>query len=179
MSKLKDKKFTDVLKKSSNPIFILGQGAMCAEDAESIFNYSLMIYKKYVKNNEWNGFNILQNFSGRVGALDLGFFNKNNVLSRSFIKKIYSGKFEVLFLLSADELDFEKIPSNTFVIYFGHHGDRAVKRADLIIPISCFTEKEGIYVNLEGRPQISRQIKLPLPAVSDFSEFVLKKLVIQ
>ena len=47
---------------------------MCAEDAESIFNYSLMIYKKYVKNNEWNGFNILQNFSGRVGCTRLRFF---------------------------------------------------------------------------------------------------------
>ena len=60
------------------------------------------------------------------------------------------------------------------MIYFGHHGDRVVKRADLIIPISCFTEKEGIYVNLEGRPQISRQIKLPLPEVNDFSDFVKK-----
>ena len=55
-------------------MFILGQGAMCAEDAESIFNFSLMIYNKHKKNNEWNGFNVLQNFSGRVGALDLGFF---------------------------------------------------------------------------------------------------------
>ena len=90
------------------------------------------------------------------------------------IKKIYSGKFKTLFLLSADELDFEKIPKNTFVIYFGHHGDRAVKRADLIVPISCFTEKEGIYVNLEGRPQISRQIKLPLPDVNHFSDFIKK-----
>ena len=155
-------------------MFILGQGAMCAEDAESIFNFSLMIYNKHKKNNEWNGFNVLQNFASRVGALDLGFFNKKNVISRSLRKKIYSGKFNTLFLVSADELDFEKIPKNTFVIYFGHHGDRAVKRADLIIPISCFTEKEGIYVNLDGRPQISRQIKLPLPEVNDFSDFVKK-----
>ena len=147
---------------------------MCAEDARSIFNFSLSLYNKYTKDSQWNGFNVLQNFSGRVGALDLGFYNKKNVLSNSFIKKIYNGKFEVLFLLSADELDFEKIPKKTFVIYFGHHGDRAVKRADLIIPISCFTEKEGIYVNLEGRPQISRQIKLPLPSVYDFSNFIKK-----
>ena len=114
------------------------------KDAESIFNYSLMIYKKYVKNNEWNGFNILQNFSGRVGALDLGFFNKNNTLSKSFIKKFIVVSLKFFFLLSADELDFEKIPSNTFVIYFGHHGDRAVKRADLIIPISCFTKRRNL-----------------------------------
>ena len=68
----------------------------------------------------------------------------------------------------------KKIPKKTYVVYFGHHGDRAVKRLDLIVPISCFTGKEGIYVNLEGRPQISRQIKLPLPSVNDFSEFVRK-----
>ena len=60
------------------------------------------------------------------------------------------------FLVSADELDLKKIPKKTYVVYFGHHGDRAVKRADLIVPISCFTEKEGVYVNLEIRPQISR-----------------------
>ena len=172
--KLKEKKTAEILKKSSKPLFILGQAAMCAEDARSIFNFSLSLYNKYTKDSQWNGFNVLQNFSGRVGALDLGFYNKKNVLSNSFIKKIYNGKFEVLFLLSADELDFEKIPKKTFVIYFGHHGDRAVKRADLIIPISCFTEKEGIYVNLEGRPQISRQIKLPLPSVYDFSNFIKK-----
>ena len=83
--------------------------------------------------------------------------------------------FEILFLLSADEIDFDRIPDKTFVVYFGHHGDRAVKRADLVIPISCFTEKECIYVNLEGRPQISRQVKLPLPSVDDFS-VVLKKI---
>ena len=94
-----------------------------------------------------NGFNVLQNYSGRVGALDLGFFNKKNVFSKSFNKRFTMENLK-FFLLSADELDFEKIP-NTFVIYFGHHGDRAVKRADLIVPISCFTEKEGIYVNLE------------------------------
>ena len=172
--KLKEKKFTEILKKSKKPMFILGQGAMCAEDSESIFNFSLMVYHKYSKNDKWNGFNILQNYAGRVGGLDLGFFNKKNVISRSLKKKIYSGKFKTLFLLSADELDFEKIPKNTFVIYFGHHGDRAVKRADLIVPISCFTEKEGIYVNLEGRPQISRQIKLPLPDVNHFSDFIKK-----
>ena len=97
-------------------MFILGQGAMCAEDAESIFNFSLMIYNKLKKNNEWNGFNVLQNFASRVGALDLGFFNKKNVISRSLRKKIYSGKFNTLFLVSADELDFEKIPKNTFNI---------------------------------------------------------------
>ena len=76
--------------------------------------------------------------------------------------------------MSADEIDFDKIPKKTFVIYHGHHGDKAVKRADLIIPMSCFTEKDGIYVNLEGRPQISSQVKLPIDGVNHSWTFLNK-----
>jgi NADH-quinone oxidoreductase subunit G len=133
----------------------------------------LDIYNKSNCISGWSGFNVLQNYSGRVGALDLKFYNKNNV-NKDFVNNIYNGKYDVLYLLSADELDFEKIPSKTFVIYHGHHGDRAVKRADLIIPTSCFTEKEGIYVNMEGRPQISRQVKMPIAGVSNSWHFFQK-----
>ena len=80
----------------------------------------------------------------------------------------------MLYLLSADEIDVERIPNKTFVIYHGHHGDQAVKRADLVIPTSCFTEKEGVYVNLEGRPQISRQVKMPLPNILHSWDFFKK-----
>ena len=175
LRKLNEKKNKDILLKSKKPIFILGQGAMCSKDAEGIFNFSLELHNKFTSKTSWNGFNILQNYSGRVGALDLGFYNKKYTSNKSIKDDIYNEKFEILFLLSADEMDFDRIPDKTFVVYFGHHGDRAVKRADLVIPISCFTEKEGIYVNLEGRSQISRQVKLPLPSVDDFS-VVLKKI---
>ena len=40
----------------------------------------------------------------------------------------------------------------------------------------CFTEKEGIYVNLEGRAQISRQIKMPISTVEHTWEFFNKLL---
>ena len=172
--KLKEKKFLDRFKKSQKPIFILGQGALCHSDAQQIFNYCLNLYIKYFGKLDWNGFNVLQTYAGRVGALDLEFFNKKLVDSRSFIKNIYQGRYKLLYLLSADEIDFDSIPRSTFVIYHGHHGDKATKRADLIIPMSCFTEKEGLYVNLEGRSQFSRQIKSPLPFVDHSWDFFLK-----
>ena len=173
LKRLNEKKILEFFKKSKTPIFILGQGAMCRDDAADIFNYCLNFYQKFSKNKEWNGFNVLQTFSGRVGALDLGFYNKKNI-SRSLINQIYDGKFKVLYLMSADEIDFDKIPKKTFVIYHGHHGDKAVKRADLIIPMSCFTEKDGIYVNLEGRPQISSQVKFPIDGVNHSWTFLNK-----
>ena len=173
LNNLKDLKYKNLLKKSKKPIFIIGQGPLISHEAENLFYFLLDIYNKSNCISGWSGFNVLQNYSGRVGALDLKFYNKNNV-NKDFVNNIYNGKYDVLYLLSADELDFEKIPSKTFVIYHGHHGDRAVKRADLIIPTSCFTEKEGIYVNMEGRPQISRQVKMPIAGVSNSWHFFQK-----
>ena len=173
LNNLKDLKYKNLLKKSKKPIFIIGQGPLISNEAENLFYFLLDIYNKSSCISGWSGFNILQNYSGRVGALDLKFYNNKNV-NKDFVNNIYNGKFDVLYLLSADELDFGKIPPKTFVIYQGHHGDRAVKRADLIIPTSCFTEKEGIYVNMEGRPQISRQVKMPIAGVSNSWNFFLK-----
>tara|TARA_X000000950_G_scaffold203467_1_gene244794 strand:+ start:5697 stop:7733 length:2037 start_codon:yes stop_codon:yes gene_type:complete len=173
LNNLKSLKYKKLLKKSKKPIFIIGQGPLISDDAENIFYFLLDIYNKSIDVTTWSGFNVLQNYSGRVGALDLKFYNTKNV-NKNPVNDIYNGKYDVLYLFSADELDFEKIPSKTFVIYQGHHGDRAVKRADLIIPTSCFTEKEGIYVNMEGRPQISRQVKMPISGVSDSWSFFRK-----
>jgi NADH-quinone oxidoreductase subunit G len=42
------------------------------------------------------------------------------------------------------------------VIYQGHHGDNGANRADVILPEAAYTEQNGIYVNMEGRPQFAR-----------------------
>ena len=163
---LMEEKNKRLLKKSKKPIFIIGQGAVCRDDGKEIFSYSKDLYDKICQDVNWNGFNVLQTFSGRVGALDLGFYNEKIIKSsKNLVSEIYKGRFDLVYLFCADEIDMQKIPKKVFVIYQGHHGDKGASRADLIIPTSCFTEKEGIYVNLEGRPQISRQIKSPLPNI--------------
>lgn len=35
----------------------------------------------------------------------------------------------------------------------GHHGDAGVNVADIILPGAAYTEKQGTYVNTEGRSQ--------------------------
>ena len=73
---LNEKKIKETFKKASKPMFIIGQGAMCHQDAESIYHFCLNFYGKVSKHPSWNGFNVLQTYSGRVGALDLKFYNK-------------------------------------------------------------------------------------------------------
>jgi len=69
---------------------------------------------------------------------------------------IVNGGAEVVYLLGADEIDTSKL-ENSFVIYQGHNGDAGAQCADVILPGAAYTEKDGIYVNTEGRAQYGYQ----------------------
>ncbi|MBN8910240.1 MAG: molybdopterin-dependent oxidoreductase, partial [Rhodospirillales bacterium] len=96
------------------------------------------------------GFNVLHSAAARVGALDLGFVPGPRGRD---LAGMLNGGVDVLWLLGADEFDTSAIGPNTFVIYQGHHGDAGAHRADVILPGAAYTEKNGTYVNTEGRVQ--------------------------
>jgi NADH-quinone oxidoreductase subunit G len=47
------------------------------------------------------------------------------------------------------------------VIYLGTHGDKGAHRADIILPGAAYTEKDGLYVNTEGRVQRGQRAVYP------------------
>ena len=51
--------------------------------------------------------------------------------------------------------------ASAFVIYQGTHGDRGAHRADVILPGAAYTEKNGTYVNTEGRVQLADRAVFP------------------
>ena len=69
------------------------------------------------------------------------------------------GALDVLFLLGADELDVAG--TDAFVVYLGTHGDAGAHRADVILPGAAYTEKDGVYVNTEGRVQRGERAVFP------------------
>src|SRR3546814_11895756 len=44
----------------------------------------------------------------------------------------------------------------------GHHGDKGAHRADVVLPAAAYTEKDGLYVNTEGRVQEGFAASFPL-----------------
>ena len=62
--------------------------------------------------------------------------------------------------MGADELDTSKL-KNAFVIYQGSHGDAGAHVADVILPSAAYSEKDGLYVNLEGRVQMGARAVAP------------------
>jgi NADH-quinone oxidoreductase subunit G len=110
---------------------------------------------------DWNGFNVLHRAAARVGGLDLGFVPGPGGLNvAAILEGCRSGRIEVLYLLGADEIETDDL-GPAFVVYQGHHGDRGAARADVILPGAAYTEKDGTYVNTEGRVQLGRRATFP------------------
>ena len=137
-----------ILKEAKNPAIIIGESILKPEVALSITNS----VKSLLKNiNKLDGFNILHQSASSVGNLILG-------LQSNEIEKIYSS--EVLYLLNADEIDPKKL-KNKFVIYQGTHGGESSQIADVVLPGAAYSEKNGSFVNLEGRVQKSFKASYP------------------
>jgi NADH-quinone oxidoreductase subunit G len=105
----------------------------------------------------WNGFNVLHRAAARVGGLDIGFVPQSGGRDvAGILDGAGRGEIDVVYLLGADEIDmgrFGQPGEGPFVVYQGHHGDAGAHRADVILPGAAYTEKNGLYVNTEGRPQ--------------------------
>jgi NADH-quinone oxidoreductase subunit G len=71
---------------------------------------------------------------------------------------VKAGALDVLFLLGVDEVD---VASGPFVVYIGTHGDRGAHRADVILPGAAYPEKSALYVNTEGRVQMTNRAAFP------------------
>ncbi len=157
--------FFDLIKSAKNPLMIVGQGAFLRPDGEAVHAALHAFAEKFgfVKDG-WNGFNVLQTNASRVGALDIGFVPKDGGLNAyGILEATQSGAVEVLYLLGVDEFNVgASIGKNTFVIYQGHHGDQGAARADVILPGVAYTEKDGLYVNTEGRVQLAKKAVTPL-----------------
>jgi NADH-quinone oxidoreductase subunit G len=137
---------------------VVGQGALARPDGAAILAAARALAPVSA---EWNGFNVLHRAAARVGGLDIGFLpGRDGRDVAGIVEGCRTGEIEVLYLLGADEIDLSDTGS-AFVIYQGHHGDRGAARADVVLPGAAYTEKDGIYVNTEGRMQLGRRAVFP------------------
>jgi NADH-quinone oxidoreductase subunit G len=157
-----DHPWAAVLRNAKNPAIVVGQGALARRDGARVLGAARRIAESGgLVRDDWNGFNVLHRAAARVGGLDLGFVpDAGGRDVNGIIAGCKSGDIEVLYLLGADEIDTSDLGS-AFVVYQGHHGDRGARRADVVLPGAAYTEKDGTYVNTEGRVQLARRAVFP------------------
>ena len=156
--------FGKKLASAKRPMIIVGSGVAEHPDAKAIFEaVGSFVDKNQANFNtaEWQGYNVLQRAASRSGAYEVGFTTPSQKVTDTTPKMVW--------LLGADEISEQDIPSGAFVVYQGHHGDAGAQLADVVLPGATYTEKNGTYVNTEGRVQLSRAaVALPGAAREDW-----------
>jgi NADH-quinone oxidoreductase subunit G len=133
-------KLATAAKPKDGVVVIVGQGALGEGDAVAVLSQCMAATEKM-----GGKMLVLHTAASRVGALDVG------AVTEGGVTKALEGA-EVVFNLGADEVEIAEGP---IVIYQGSHGDRGAHRADVILPAAAYTEENGLFVNTEGRPQLS------------------------
>ncbi|RCL00122.1 MAG: NADH-quinone oxidoreductase subunit G [Candidatus Tokpelaia sp. JSC189] len=147
--------FFSSLKKARKPLILIGQGALIGKDGAQVLQLAAKLGTDVgAVSDKWNGFAVLHTAASRVGGLDIGFIGRNGTTAADIVRDS-----AVLFLLGADEIDLST--KKGFIIYIGSHGDRGTHTADVVLPASAYTEKTGLYVNTEGRVQMTNRAGFP------------------
>ena len=172
LSNLNNEKLIKALKKSSNPLIIIGSAFLSKikniKTLKSIFSFA----DKYnVITKDKNNLNFLNPYASRVGQLILGNTTKNLCEPFSKLKK---EKFEIVLSFGSEHTASEQF-DNCFRVYFGHHGDEGAMKSDIILPTPLYTEKNGIFVNIEGRPQEAKKCHNPIGSAKE-EWSIIKKL---
>ncbi|MFC2953814.1 NADH-quinone oxidoreductase subunit NuoG [Marinicaulis aureus] len=154
--------FFDTLKNAKNPVVIVGMGALSRDDGAAVLNMAAKLADSIgAIRGDWNGFNVLHNAAGRVGALDLGFLpGEGGKDFAGILDGCESRDIEFVYNLGADEFDGRKL-NGAFVVYQGSHGDSGARHADVIFPAAAYTEQSAIFVNTEGRAQLANRASFP------------------
>ena len=141
---------------SKKPMIILGESFLNTKSANHLFySFKNFLLKNNKFTDDWNPLNILSVDAATVGNFDLDIINEKDNL----IKDLKENKFELIYLLGQDNLDFSK--KNEFVIYQGSHGDKGAEIADIILPGAAYTEQSAHYTNLEGKVQKAFKASYP------------------
>jgi NADH-quinone oxidoreductase subunit G len=144
--------FVAALKAAKAAAIVVGAGALTRSDSAAVLAAAAGVAKAF--GATWN---VLHTAAARVGGLDLGFVPGPG--GKTAGELVAKGGADVLFLLGADEIDLSA--TKAFTVYLGTHGDRGAHRADVILPGAAYTEKNGIYVNTEGRAQLGQRAVFP------------------
>lgn len=136
--------YGDVLDQPS--LVIVGAGAINEADGEAVLATAQKLCEA-----TGSKLMVLHTAASRVGAMDV------NAVTEGGLDAATNGA-EVIYNLGADEVE---IADGPFVIYQGSHGDLGAHRADVILPGAAYTEENGLFVNLEGRPQLALRAAFP------------------
>lgn len=138
------------LRNAKKPLILYSASLAEREDFSGL-NKVLRVIEENVstKDSCWNCLSFLNQESNQAGAFELGLgkFDFSKLNSKSLC--ILLGSFREEELMNI----FKGISPESTLVFVGTNGCEFTAKADIILPTTTFLEKEGLYMNLEGRVQ--------------------------
>lgn len=159
-----------ILLKAKRPLILVGSSVVCREDSHSLLSLICQLTTQCKIDGDspdkWFGYNYIHRAAARCGGMIINFYPQNKGKNtQRILNGIAKGSITCLYLLGCHEIDSEVIfqasKHGCKIIVQSHHGDKISSYADVILPGSAYTEKFGLYVNTEARPQWGQQAVFP------------------
>tara|TARA_B110001469_G_C9647177_1_gene327739 strand:- start:389 stop:2443 length:2055 start_codon:yes stop_codon:yes gene_type:complete len=162
--------FCQKLAKAKKPFIILGSSVTKRLDSKT----TMMLVNKIAEyttiiGEKWFGINHLPLTVNTVGKSFSG-INMKSKLDMSHKKLIYCVGLDSYEILSS-----KNISNDAFIVAQTPHANPFLKMTNLILPSSAFTEKEGTFLNLEGRIQ-KTSAALTCPGLARDDSKIIKAL---
>jgi NADH-quinone oxidoreductase chain G len=140
--------FCQKLVKAKTPFLIIGSSLKKRLDSKSVsFLVNNLSQYSNICDEEWFGVNFLPLTANGVGKNFVG-INTQNKISLTNKKFIYC-----VGLDSYESILNNEALKNSFIVSQTPYSDSFLQKTDLVLPSTAFTEKEGTFLNMEGRMQ--------------------------
>jgi len=141
--------FCQKLAKANRPVIIIGESVLKRDDGLNIQQMLTNLSKNInIIDEDWVGVNFLPTTANSVGNSHLG-------LNNNQLKKNYLANVRFFFGVGLDNPKriLDNLPLDCFSVCQASFSDASLLKTNLIMPGASFVEKEGTYLNLEGRVQ--------------------------
>jgi NADH dehydrogenase/NADH:ubiquinone oxidoreductase subunit G len=145
---------------SEKPMLIIGNGFLSLPFTSTILSKLFRLFQKGI----WNGFNVLLSGSSSYHMYEFGL--------TKFFKKVNTS-FNKISFLNTDGVNLKK--KSDAYSFWSSHGSRSSSNFNLILPLLSNYEKDGLFLNNEGRAQFSKFV-IKGPEFARTDESVLKSL---
>lgn len=138
--------FCKYLSCKKNPIFLLNLNLFKTESIANLFNIMKTRLMSVSKNINKNSFNYIYP--------DIDLYNKLFINLQTKYKDMDLNMLDCLYLLNVDK-NFDLFSknvnlSNIYTIYQGHHYNKYIDYARMILPVKPYIQEIGSFVNLQG-----------------------------
>jgi len=163
--------FCQKLAKANKPIIILGESVLKRKDGLDIQQMVSNLSKTMkIVNEDWVGINFLPTTANSVNNSYIGL--NSTQAKKNHLKNI---NFFLGVGLDNPQKFLKHLPLNCFSVCLAAYSDASLLNANLILPGASFVEKEGTFLNLEGRVQ-KTEIALATPDLARSDANVVRAL---